>query len=111
MKVKEIEISGKKYTLTANRRTIKTLYSIAPSLLSTKGDEDEEKTSVDLVANLDVLFYDMIKIAHPNISKEKSDDILEKFEEEYEDVEGNLVDLALTVFQSGDQTKKKKINW
>lgn len=113
MKVKEIEISGKKYTLTANRRIIKTLYSICPEMLEMQDDNKEidNRAGINVYANLDVLFYDMIKIAHSNITKEKSDEILEKFEEEYEEVESKLIDLALSVFQSGDQIKKKKIDW
>lgn len=116
MKVKEIEISGKKYTLTANRSIIKTVHSICPELISLVNSEEVDETvenlvGVNIFANLDVLFYNMIKIAHPNINKEKSDEILEKFEEEYEGVTNNLIKFALSVFQSGDQIKKKKIDW
>lgn len=112
---KEIEIGNKKYTLTANRSIIKTLYEIAPSILETnatkKSQKEEIKVGLDLMANLDVLFYQMIKIAHSNITKEKSDEILEQFEIEYDGVQEALLGLALSVFQQGDQEKKKKINW
>lgn len=112
---KEIEIGKKKYILTANRSIIKTLYEIAPSILETnatkRGQKEEIKVGLDLMANLDTLFYDMIKVANPQITKEKSDEILEKFESEYEGVQEALLELALSVFQQGDQEKKKKINW
>lgn len=112
---KKIQIGDKKYTLTANRSIIKTLYNIAPELLkidAKKGTASETnvKASVDLVANLDVLFYDMIKVAHKDITKEKSDEILDKFESEYEDVQNELLNFAMSVFTTGDQ-KKKKIVW
>lgn len=115
---KKIEIGGKTYTLTANRKIVKTLAEVVPELLSLNQENlDKMETSaqnnlgVNILANLDILFYDMIKIAHSNIDKAKSDEILDKFEEEYEDVQEKLVELAMSVFQSGDQTNKKKINW
>lgn len=115
---KKIEIGGKTYTLTANRKIVKTLANIVPELLALNEAEldkmetkNQNSLGVNLLANLDILFYDMIKIAHSNIDKEKSDEILDKFEEEYDDVQEKLVELAMSVFQSGDQKTKKKINW
>lgn len=112
---RKIQIGDKKYTLTANRSIIKTLYAIAPDMLklNNKGKEDSEseaKVGIDLMANLDILFYDMIKVAHKDITKEKSDEILDKFESEYEDVQSALLNFAMSVFTTGDQ-KKKKIVW
>lgn len=108
---KKIQIGGKKYVLTANRSIIKTLYKIAPDMLKlTEGKQDSEsqaRAGIDLMANLDVLFYDMIKVANKDITKEKSDEILEKFENEYEDVQSALLELAMSVFTTGDQNKKK----
>lgn len=111
---KKITISGKKYTLTANRSIIKTLYAIAPDMLAIGNAKKESgleaKVSIDLMANLDRLFFDMIKVAHRDITKETSDEILDKFESEYEDVQTELVNLAMSVFTTGDQ-KKKKVIW
>ena len=113
---RKIIIGDKKYTLTANRSIIKTICKIAPDMLKlNKGKdisdgENEVKIGMDVMANLDILFYDMIKIAHKDITKEKSDEILDKFENEYEDVQTELVNLAMSVFTTGDQ-KKKKIVW
>lgn len=108
-------IGGKKYMLTANRSIIKTLYQIAPDLLklSSGGKLDNEtkaKAGIDLTANLDILFYDMIKVANKDITKEKSDEILEKFDNEYEDVQTALLDFAMSCFPTGDQ-KKKQVVW
>ena len=118
MKTKRIEIDGKTYTLTARRSLIKTISEIAPEMLEITPENSPEletnqakSLGVSVFANLDILFYDMIKVAHPNIDKAKSDDILDKFEEEYDEVQENLIDFAMSVFQSGDQSKKKKINW
>jgi len=117
---KKIEIGKKVYTLTANRKIIKTIYEICPEVL-TLGDasskEIEKKSApiaIDLFANLDDLFFDMIRIAHPEISREKSNDILDKFIEEYEDVPNKLLEFAMSVFTEGAQDKKvtkKKIDW
>ena len=114
---KTLEIAGKTYTFTANRSIVKTLYRIAPSILelNDKGEPNKEgilNAGLDIMANLDVLFYDMIKIAHPEITKEKSDEILDKCEEEYDNVQEKFLDFALSVFTLGDQKKnKKKIDW
>lgn len=114
---RKITIGGKKYTLTANRNLIKVIYDISPDFLSMATIENEAErnkksteVSIAIVAGLDKIFYEMIKVAQPNIDKEKSDEILEKFEEEYEEVQNEIMNLALTVFQQGDQ-KKKKIVW
>ena len=119
MKTRIIEVAGKKYTLTANRGIIRTIATIAPEMLklSSLTDADEiEKSEVDvgikIMSELDVLFYDMIKIAHPELTKEKSDGILESFENEYSDVQANLIKFAMSVFSEGNpNTKKKKLNW
>lgn len=111
---RKIQIGDKKYTLTANRSIIKTLYKIVPDMLkldkSGNRSEPDALGAVNLMANLDVLFYDMIKVVHKDMSKEKSDEILDKFESEYEDVQTELINFAMSVFTTGDQ-KKKKIVW
>lgn len=121
MKTKVIEVAGcGTYTLTANRHIINTLYDIAPEMLKlsqAKNDSEidenaEIETGLKILANLDILFYDMIKVAHPNISKERSDEILDAFEEEWEDVQNNLIKFAMSVFTEGNPTKtKKKLGW
>lgn len=119
MRTRIIEVAGKKYTLTANRSIIRTIANIAPEMLKLGQltDADEiEKSEVDvglkIMSELDVLFYDMIKIAHPEISKDKSDEILDLFEKEYSEVQANLIKFAMSVFTEGDpNTKKKKLNW
>jgi hypothetical protein len=111
---RRILIGDKKYTLTANRSIIKTIAKIVPDLLKTNKGKDDSDTEavlgVDIMANLDILFYDMIKVVHKDITKEKSDEILDKFENEYEDVQTELINLAMSVFTTGDQ-KRKKIIW
>lgn len=119
MKTRIIEVANKKYTLTANRSIIKTIADICPELLTLNSKSKakdieslEVAVSVKIMSNLDVLFYDMIKIAHSEISKEKSDSILDSFEEEYEDVQDNLITFAMSVFTEGNPSqKKKKLNW
>lgn len=120
MNTKIIEVAGKKYTLTANRSIIKTIADICPEILNlgsaSKAKEIEETLSVVLslkiMSNLDVLFYDMIKIAHPEIQKEKSDDILAQFEAEYNGVQENLIKLAMSVFAEGNpKQSRKNLNW
>ena len=111
---RRITIGDKKYTLTANRSIMKTLAKISPDLLKIKDGkmtkEREAEFGIDLYAGLDILFHDMIKVVHKDITPEKSSEILDKFENEYEDVQTALIDLAMSVFTTGDQTKKK-ITW
>lgn len=120
MSTKIIEVAGKRYTLTATRKIVQTLNEICPELLrlgkNVKAEELAEDFEVDvgvkILCNLDVLFYDMIKIAHPEITKEKSDEILDLFDAEYDDVQTNLVNFAMSVFQEGNPNKsKKKLDW
>lgn len=121
MKTRQIEIAGKKYTLTVKRNIIPKLYEICPEALKlnagvkseTEVNTDEEiMFSVKLIANMDVLFYDMIKVAHPEISKDKSDEIYENFVDEYEDSSRALLNFIKSVFTGGiPKENKKKLNW
>lgn len=112
---KHINIGGKDYILTANRKLIKTIYNVAPAFLNVSGKNKEtnENVSVDLVANLDILFFDMIKIAHPELTKEDSDAVLQQFCDEYAGVDNAIINLAMSVFTEGNKgsAKKKTINW
>ena len=120
MKSKIIEVAGKKYTLVANRNIIKTISDICPEILnlSSAGNAKEIEKSISvtlgikIMSNLDVLFHDMLKIVHKEISKEKSDEILELFESEYNGVQENLIKFALSVFTEGNpKQSKKNLNW
>lgn len=117
---KILEIAGKKYTITANRSIIYTISRICPELLEfankkeslKEQKEKEAMIGVKIFGNLDVLFYDMLKIAHPEISKEKSDTLLELADEEYNDFQEKLMELAQSAFVSSTQGKSKKnLNW
>lgn len=112
---KHINIGGKDYILTANRKLLKTIYNIAPDFLDldNKDKKGSKKISIDLIADIDILFFDMLKIAHSEIDKEESDKILEQFNNEYADGDNALINLAMSVFTEGNKgsAKKKKINW
>lgn len=113
---KIIEVGGKKYTLTANRKIIKTINEIAPKLLQISESQIADKSVdtsffVDLIANLDVLFHSLINVKHPEITLEDADKILKQFEDEYEGVQSALIEFATSAFGQGDQTKKKKLDW
>ena len=114
---KHINIGGKEYTLTANRKIIKTIYNVSPEFLdiiegSKVGKKQQSAISIELIANVDTIFFDMIKIAHPHIDKEESDKILEQFCQEYEGVDNALINFAISVFTDGNQgSAKKKIQW
>lgn len=117
---KILEIAGKKYTITANRRIIYTISKICPELLEFANEKASSKdlkvqeamVGVKIFGSLDVLFYDMLKIAHPEISKEKSDTLLELADEEYNDFQEKLMELATSAFVSSTpNTSKKELNW
>jgi hypothetical protein len=120
MRTKQIEVAGKNYTLTVKRNIIVKLNEICPELLridnKSNAKDLEEDLEIDvairLSANMDAIFYDMIKIAHPEIKKEKSDEIYEMFLEEYSDVEISLIKFIKEVFTGGiPNENKKKLNW
>lgn len=117
---KVLEVAGKRYTLTANRKIITTIASICPELLKfsdKKGkqkmnESEEANIGLKILGNLDVLFYDMIKIAHPEITKERSDEILDLADEEYNNFQDSLINLATSAFESSTpNTSKKNLNW
>ena len=127
MKTKKLEIGGKIYTFTTRKSLAKVLAKISPSVLKLNQDNDEkmpeslneEETQglavdfgLDLYDNLDVLFYEMIRIAHP-MDKDTCDKIFEKCCEEYGDAQllNALLDFALSAFPQGSQEPKKKIVW
>lgn len=117
---KKLEIGGKVYTFTAKRSLMKTIYQICPSILKTgksTGGADSVQDSatdfgLDMLVNLDVLFYEMINPAH-KLTKEQSDKIFETCCDEYGEDEllEKLIDFAMSVFPQGDQTNKKPIVW
>lgn len=119
MRTKVIEVAGEKYTLTAKRNIIIKFNEICPEALMLETgkkksltDEEEVNASIRLSVNMDILFYDMIKIAHPELSKEESDEIYEKLLEEYGDVEESLIKFIKSVFTGGiPKENKKKLNW
>ena len=119
MRTKVIEVAGEKYTLTAKRNIVVKLNEICPEALLIKSGKIKELTaeqeidaSIRLSANLDILFYDMIKIAHPELSKDESDEIFENLLEEYGDVEESLIKFIKSVFTGGiPKENKKKLNW
>ena len=119
MRTKVIEVGGEKYTLTVRRNLIAKLNEICPEVLRLEKEDlknlsrdDEVDVSIKITANMDILFYDMIKIAHPELSKDESDDIYDKFLDEYSDVEKSLMKFIKSVFTGGiPKENKKTLNW
>ena len=121
-KTKQIEIGGKKYTLTVKRSMLVTLAKIVPELLkinskSSKLSEEEMtnlqyEASISIYDKMNVIFFEMIKVAHPTITQEKSDEIYSQFCDEYADVEEKLMEFFSSTFTEGiPAEKKKKIDW
>lgn len=119
MRTRQIEVAGKKYTLTVKRRIIQSLNDVCPELLridseNNAGELDKDfeiNAGIKLSANMDAIFYDMIKIAHPEITREKSDEIYENLLDEYEDVEMSLINFIKEVFTEGTPKENKKKLW
>ena len=124
MNTRQIEIGGKNYTLTSKRSLVVAMSRVAPELIkiakSSRGkdvsDEEQDNLTIDfsvsIYDHIDVLFYEMIKIAHPNITKEKSDDIYNAFCREYNDVDEHLVHFLHSSFTDGiPREQKKTLNW
>lgn len=113
-KQKHIEIGGKDYVLTSCRSIIVDLASRNPELIDFSDKTDKEKElsfGKYLADNMDELFYSMIKIEQPYLTKEQSDEIYEQFYYEYDNVDEELIKLFTPNFQGGIPKVKKKINW
>ena len=128
---KEIEVNGKTYFLTVKRSILFRIAKIAPELLkiydkSKKEDglggddvsqEDEmmslkETAGEKLYDNMNIIFYEMLKDNHKDISFEKSNEIYYDFCNEYNDVDEHLFGLISTVFTQGiPRENKKNLNW
>ena len=115
-----IEVGGKTYTLTAKRSLLIKLGEICPEMLKLDpknkvedlGTDFEIEAGIKIATNMDAIFYDMIKIAHPEIARDKSDEIYEAFCEEYNDVEVALINFIKSVFTGGiPKEQKKNLNW
>lgn len=122
-KTKTIEVGGKKYTLTVRRSMIFPLAKQIPECMkiiqaSNKGVSDEELSTLEYNAgasiydHIDIVFYEMIKIAHPDITKEKSDLIYGAFYDEYNDVDEKLLNFFYESFTDGvPRENKKNLDW
>lgn len=129
---KQIEVNGKKYTLTVRRSILFKIAEICPELLrivkkSNSGEVDlkekenvldilDDTSALDMTAkiydNMPTLFYELIKVAHKDITREKSDEIYWDFTNEYNDVDENLSKFIQSVFLGGvPREKKKNLNW
>ena len=118
MRKRQIEVAGKKYTLTVKRKLIFKMQELCPEILKIKLSnkkytlDDEINASIKLSGSIDEIFYNMIIIEHPEITRAKSDEIYEKFADEYEDVEQNLLNFIYDSFTNSIPTEnKKKLNW
>lgn len=122
-KTRQIEVGGKKYTLTCRRsmifnisKTIPECVKISQKSKSVSDSEEKESLAYDAGAliydHIDVIFYEMIRIAHPDITKEKSDSIYDAFYKEYNDVDEHILDFFYEAFTDGiPREKKKNLDW
>jgi len=113
---KKIEVNGKEYTLTVKRSIFIELQKFVPDLFKLGGKdatkEMEFEASIQIYDNMDKIFYSMIKVEHPEITKEESDDIYETFYNEYNDVDEKLIEFMQSSFTDGiPKEKKKNLNW
>lgn len=117
MKTKIIEVAGKKYTLTAYRDLANTINDNFPEILDLasgkevsdiKVDADNIKLGMKIMGKLDNLFYDMIKIAHTTLTREKASEILDSMFDEYDNVVEFLLKFAMSVFPKGTPKGTKK---
>lgn len=117
---KTITVAGQDYTLTAKRDLVVKLGEICPEVLSIAENKNSNELSnifrvgagIKLIVNMNTLFYDMIKVAHPQLTIEESDDIYEQFCKEYNNVEINLIRFIKSVFTDGiPREKKKNLDW
>lgn len=128
---REIEVNGKLYTLTVQRSIIFKIATIVPEVLNIykkskqEGKNDNKELSQEalvellnesaidkLYDNMNVIFYEMIKVRHKDISFETSNKIYADFNKEYNDVDENLMALIEKVFTQGiPRENKKDLSW
>lgn len=101
----ELEISGKTYTLIANR-AVSTLMEKCVKVDS-KGN-----TAIDLPEK-SKLFYALLHSAQPELSELECEKILAKADEEYGIPQMNdaIQQMVNSVFTQGSDTSHKKISW
>jgi hypothetical protein len=109
---KHIEIGGKEYILAPTRKILKTINDIAPEYLSLKEDDEEAQSRVSMLlfSETDRIFYELIKVKQPELTKGDSDKILEQFDDEYgsNNVSQAVLRLAMAAFTDGGQGSAKK---
>lgn len=118
-KTQQIEVGGKTYVLTSNRSLLMKIGRLVPDIMKINQNISEEEqediqfnVGASIYDHMDVLFYEMIKVAHPNIDKEKSDKIYNAFCDEYNDVDENLIKFITASFTGGiPRENKKNLNW
>ena len=117
--------NGKIYTLTVTRSILRRVATIIPDIVNIiqntddendLSDEEKEELSLDatdkLYANMNLVFYYMLKSEHKDITLEESNEIYKNFNNEYNDVDDKLMSLIEKVFTQGvPREKKKNINW
>ena len=128
---REIEVNGKSYILTVQRSIIFKIATIVPEVLkiykkSSQSDNKpreelsqealvelfNESTIDKLYDNMNVIFYEMLKVKHKEISFETSNKIYADFNKEYNDVDEKLMTLIEKVFTQGiPRENKKNLNW
>lgn len=120
---RDIEVDGKIYTLTVKRSIVKKIAKICPELLKISNNNIEDSLInsdseiIDnifdkIYDNMPELFYELIKEKHNELTKSESDEIYNKFYNEYNDVDDNLLKFISSVFTEGIQNKQKKnLNW
>lgn len=115
-KVVSFEIEGEVYNLVAKRSLIISLKKVIPEIVNLKTKKDIDDVEVDvaikLYDNMNVIFYEMLKIKHPEINKDASDTLFDKFCNKYGNAEESLIELMSSVFQLGiPNTEKQNLNW
>lgn len=115
-KIREFTIGDDTYSLVSKRSLVLNLRLIIPELFDLKESKNRKQAEVDLgiklYDNLDLIFYEMIKIKHPNLTKDESDVIFENFCNKYNNAEESLIELMMSAFQQGiPNTEKQNLNW
>lgn len=115
-KIREFKIGNDTYSLVSKRSIALSLRGIIPELFDLKDNKNRKQAEVDLgiklYDNLDFVFYEMIKVKHPDLSRDESNVIFEKFCNKYNNAEESLIELMMSAFQQGiPNTEKENLNW
>lgn len=106
----KLTIDGKEYILVANRKLLVEMEEINPKFLDLVQNKNKNISLGTGIKIYEDLFFAMLKIGQPEITKENAEELFSWLEDEYslEVISEMLNNMISKVFTQGGKEKKKK---